>query len=77
MDTKASFDEEWDAKDMGCGELVLDLRIKLRLSPGKIFKIIATDPGAPYDIPAWCRMTKNELLHTDPVMHSYWIKSNY
>ena len=55
------FDAEWDAKDMSCGDLVLDLRSRLRKMPGKVLKVIARDPGAPSDLPAWCKMTGDEL----------------
>ena len=68
-------DEEWDAGDMGCGDLVLELRKKLRAMPGKILKVVASDPGAPSDIPAWCGMTNDTLLHQDVTVHSYWIKA--
>ena len=68
-------DEEWNAGDMGCGDLVLDLRKKLRAMPGKVLKVIATDPGAPSDIPAWCGMTKDALIHQDVTAKSYWIKA--
>lgn len=60
---------------MGCGDLVLDLRKKLRAMPGKVLKVIATDPGAPSDIPAWCGMTKDKLIHQDVTAKSYWIKA--
>ncbi|MET3134482.1 tRNA 2-thiouridine synthesizing protein A [Oxalobacteraceae bacterium GrIS 1.11] len=69
------FDDEWDAGDMGCGELVLALRGKLRKTPGQVWKVIARDPGAPADIPAWCKMTADELLKYDSAMQAYWIKA--
>jgi tRNA 2-thiouridine synthesizing protein A len=53
---------EWDAGDMGCGELLLQLRARLdTLRPGQIMKLTARDPGARVDIPAWCRMTGHTL----------------
>ena len=56
-------DVEWDAGDLGCGELVLELRVRLDLlPPGCILTLIAGDPGAPADIPAWCRMTGHALV---------------
>jgi tRNA 2-thiouridine synthesizing protein A len=56
-------DDRWDAGDMGCGELVLELRARLAgLRPGQLFELIARDPGAPADIPAWCRMTGHTLV---------------
>jgi tRNA 2-thiouridine synthesizing protein A len=55
---------EWDAGDKGCGELVMMLRMKLKgMSGGDILKVRATDPAAPEDIPAWCRMTGNNLVN--------------
>jgi len=52
----------WDAGDLGCGDLVLLLRGKLRaMLPGKLLKVTTLDPGAPEDIPAWCKMTGNRL----------------
>jgi tRNA 2-thiouridine synthesizing protein A len=54
---------EWDAGDMGCGELVLELRSRLdRLRPGQVLKLIARDPGVPADMPAWCRLTGHTLV---------------
>lgn len=58
---------EWDAGDMGCGELILELRLRLApLAPGAVFKLIASDPGVPEDLPAWCGMTGNRLLRATP-----------
>lgn len=68
-------DDVWDAGEMGCGELVLDLRKRLRAMPGRILQVIAHDPGAPKDLPAWCRLTRNELLHHDPAGHGFWIRA--
>lgn len=57
-------DARWDAGDMGCGELILKLKLKFRneLAAGEILELTATDPGAPQDIPAWCRLTGNPLI---------------
>ncbi|CAN5909201.1 sulfurtransferase TusA family protein [soil metagenome] len=68
-------DSEWDAGDLGCGTLVLDLRKRLRRMPGGVLKVIALDLGAPEDLPAWCRLTANELLRHDPDTKSFWIRS--
>jgi tRNA 2-thiouridine synthesizing protein A len=68
-------DAEWDAGDLGCGTLVLDLRKRLRAMPGGVLKVIALDLGAPLDLPAWCRLTRNELLGHDPATSSFWIRS--
>ena len=56
-------DETWDAGELGCGELVLELRVRLsRMQPGRVMKLVALDPGAPADMPAWCRMTGHTLV---------------
>jgi tRNA 2-thiouridine synthesizing protein A len=53
----------WDAGDLGCGELVLALRGRLNaLPPGAVLRVTATDPAAPEDLPAWCRLTGNPLV---------------
>lgn len=66
--------ELWNAGDLGCGDLVLLLKGKLRALPGgSILKVIANDPGAPEDIPAWCNLTKHRLVsHQHP---EYFIQS--
>lgn len=56
-------DSTWNAGDLGCGDLVLLLRGKLRsMLPGELLELTALDPGAPEDIPAWCNMTGNRLV---------------
>ena len=66
-------DAFWDAGAMGCGELVIKLRIKFQtLVAGTVFHLRAHDTGAVEDIPAWCSMTGNRLVraaHPD-----YWIE---
>ena len=64
---------EWDAGDMGCGEVIILLRIRMQgLKAGDVFKLIARDLGAPEDIPAWCRMTGRRLVRADHP--NYWIE---
>lgn len=53
----------WDAGDLGCGDLVLELRSKMReLPPGAVLHLVATDPAAPVDLPAWCGLVGHTLL---------------
>jgi tRNA 2-thiouridine synthesizing protein A len=69
------FDQEWDAGDLGCGDLVLRLRFRMReMQAGEVMRLRATDPGAPQDIPAWCRMTGETLVHHDPQSRCYYIR---
>ena len=65
--------ETWDAGDLGCGDLVLELHGRLkRMRPGEVIKLCARDPGAPEDLPAWCRLTGHRLLHAQHP--NYWIQ---
>jgi tRNA 2-thiouridine synthesizing protein A len=58
---------EWDAGMMGCGELILELRMRLnRLPAGATLTLIARDSGVPEDLPAWCRMTGHRLVRAVP-----------
>ena len=65
--------DEWDAGHMGCGEVIVLLRLRMRkLQPGDVLKLTSQDRGAPEDLPAWCRMTGRRLLRaTHP---HYWIE---
>lgn len=65
----------FDAGHMGCGELVMVLRMRLKADPGRLICVIALDSGAPEDLPAWCRMTGNALVHQDSAAARYWIRS--
>lgn len=46
---------------------------------GGIVEVIATDPGARYDMPAWARNTGHELLATseDHRTYRFWIKRTH
>ncbi len=35
-----------------------------QLAPGDTLVVLASDPGALYDIPAWCRVHGHEVLAT-------------
>jgi tRNA 2-thiouridine synthesizing protein A len=52
-----------DAKGLACPMPVLkSKKILKELQIGEVLEILATDPGAMKDIPAWCRTTGQELL---------------
>jgi tRNA 2-thiouridine synthesizing protein A len=56
-------DTTWDAGDLGCGDLLLQLRFRMEtLEPGRVLRLVAHDPGAPADLPAWCRLTGHALV---------------
>lgn len=52
-----------DGGDLGCARLLILLRDHAaRLPPGAIVHLTTSDPVAPIDLPAWCRMTKHAYL---------------
>ncbi len=52
-----------DGGDVGCGELLLRLVGRLRHQPaGAVVRLVATDPAAPIDLPAWCHLTGHAYL---------------
>ncbi|MET0849848.1 MAG: sulfurtransferase TusA family protein [Candidatus Rokuibacteriota bacterium] len=56
----------WDAGDLGCGDLVLQLKMRVdAMAPGEILHLVALDLGAPADLPAWCRLTGHRLVAAD------------
>jgi tRNA 2-thiouridine synthesizing protein A len=58
---------------MGCGELVMGLRMRLQaMKPGQILKLTTTDAGVREDLPAWCRLTGHKLVLSNHP--EYWIQ---
>lgn len=56
-------EHRWDTEGMGCGQLVFELYVRMnQLKPGDRLEVIARDPGAPVDLPSWCRMTGHTLI---------------
>ncbi len=54
-----------DVGHEGCGTLLVVLRQRMQgLPPGAVLEVVGYDPGAREDLPAWCRMTRNELVTT-------------
>jgi len=65
----------FDAGSMGCGELLIELRLRLReLEPGCVLALRALDPGAVEDLPAWCRLVGHTMLRQEPP--NYWIQKS-
>ena len=53
--------------EMGCGDLIYELREQFgRIAAGDAVRVATRDPGAPADIPAWCRMTGRLLVAAAP-----------
>lgn len=52
-----------DGGDRACVRLLLELRGRLAdLTPGTVVHLMATDPAAPIDLPAWCHLTGHAYL---------------
>ena len=65
------FDDEFDGGDETCGRVIVNLHLYLRdQEPGLRILVISRDPGAPVELPAWCRMTRNELTTAS---HPYYL----
>ncbi|MEU4835925.1 hypothetical protein [Streptosporangium sp. NPDC023615] len=57
------------------GELPDELLMELRdlvddLAPGTVVHLIASDPAAPIDLPAWCHLTGHSYLGPLPIPSS-------
>jgi len=73
-----SFDDIFDAVDLGCGDLLLDLKIFANpLRPGTRFVVASRDIGSPREIPAWCRLTGNRLIAGKPPYYLIEKKNNH
>ncbi len=54
-----------DARGLLCPMPVIKTQNEiLRLAPGDTLEVIASDPGALNDIPAWCRIHGHKLVST-------------
>ena len=58
------YDLELDTRGLYCPLPIIKTKIEMEtLEKGGILKVIADDPGAKTDFPAWCRETGNILEH--------------
>jgi len=56
---------ELDARRLLCPLPVIRTQHRVQsLAPGDTLEVICSDPGALYDIPAWCRMYGHEVLES-------------
>lgn len=52
-----------DGGDRACVRLLLELRARIcGLPAGTVIHLIASDPAAPLDLPAWCHLTGHAYL---------------
>ncbi|GII64852.1 hypothetical protein Skr01_49370 [Sphaerisporangium krabiense] len=56
-----------DGGDRRCVQLLIELRrLVEELPAGTVVHLIATDPAAPIDLPAWCHLTGHAYLGPVP-----------
>ena len=56
-----------DSRGRRCPLPVIDLaRAILTVAPGEVVAVLADDPAAATDIPAWCRMRQHDYLGAEP-----------
>jgi tRNA 2-thiouridine synthesizing protein A len=56
-----------DGGDRACVRLLLELRARISgLPAGTVIHLIASDPAAPVDLPAWCHLTGHAYLGPVP-----------
>jgi len=56
-----------DGGDRACVQLLLELRARIGGLPGGTeIHLIASDPAAPIDLPAWCHLTGHAYLGPVP-----------
>jgi tRNA 2-thiouridine synthesizing protein A len=59
-----------DGGDKACVKLLLELRARLAsLPPGTPVHLLASDPAAPIDLPAWCHLAGHRYLGPIPPVH--------
>ncbi|MGS7457755.1 sulfurtransferase TusA family protein, partial [Mycobacterium tuberculosis] len=54
---------ELDCRDLPCPRPIIELAKALPdLAVGDLLAVVARDPAARYDVPAWCRMRGQEYV---------------
>ena len=56
-----------DCRGMRCPRPIIELNTRIaEVAPGELVELWADDPAAAPDLAAWCRMTGQELVITEP-----------
>lgn len=55
-------DEVLDERGRRCPQPVIALMRAAARTPGRVVIVLADDPAAEYDIPAWCRLKGAQFL---------------
>lgn len=62
-----------DSRGRRCPQPVIDVaRAAAGGDPGTELEVLATDPAARHDVPAWCRLRGHELLAVREVEPGTW-----
>lgn len=57
---------ELDCRGMVCPRPIIELARHVEDVPiGELLAVVAEDPAARYDVPAWCRMREQEYVGAD------------
>lgn len=57
---------ELDCRDLPCPRPIIELAKALpSVAVGDLLAVVARDPAAKYDVPAWCRMRGQEYVGED------------
>lgn len=57
---------ELDCRDLPCPRPIIELAKALpSVAVGDLLAVVARDPAARYDVPAWCRMREQEYVGED------------
>lgn len=57
---------EIDCRGMPCPRPVIELAKRIAdVEVGEVLAVLADDPAAAYDVPAWCRMRQQEYVGAD------------
>ncbi|AXK35030.1 sulfurtransferase TusA family protein [Streptomyces armeniacus] len=67
LSTRCAPDLVVDGGELLCVQLLLVLRRAIDGAPaGTVVHVLASDPAAPLDLPAWCHMTGHDYLGPVP-----------
>ena len=67
--------ETLDARGLLCPLPVIRTQDRIkRLPPGALLEVVASDPGALHDIPAWCRIHGHDVVDTQHVAREIRIR---
>jgi tRNA 2-thiouridine synthesizing protein A len=68
-------DDSLDARGRRCSMLSMMVAERISpLSPGAVLEVLTDDPGAPTEMPAWCRRTGHELVGLEPMGEEFRLR---